>query len=225
MKTSIRHEFKYIISYVDYYKIIEPIKGLLVHDQHGDNINYLVNSVYLDDVYHSGAADKAFGNEIHKKYRIRNYNNKNERQLELKEKSGEVSTKYTTSINDKLFKAIINNDTATIADDISDALIRRFYLDMNLNMLSPKCNITYQREAYRDESNNLRITFDHTLETSLFDSEIDSANIKLIKDSMLILEIKYEHYFPKQVSQIFKSISLNQIAYSKYFMGYNQIIL
>ena len=75
-------------------------------------------------------------------------------------------------------------------------------LDFLKNHLEPKCNILYKREAYRDETDNFRITFDHSLRISRFDENIDAESIKLIKDSMLIMEIKYEFFLPKEIKQI-----------------------
>ena len=225
MKEVHRQEHKYLISYVDYFKIRDAIRTLFIHDQHGSNDSYQVNSIYLDDVYFSGAQDKAFGNELHKKYRIRYYDDATKKKLELKKKTGNNSIKTSTPINDEVFQAIIDNDVDVLEKHFDDKLIRLYTLDFFRKNLEPKCNIIYKREAYRDETDNLRLTFDHSLEISRFDKKIDGESIKLLKDTMLIMEIKYEHFIPKEVKTIIKSISANQIAYSKYFLGYDQIIL
>ncbi|AIO18647.1 VTC domain protein [Candidatus Izimaplasma bacterium HR1] len=225
MKEVHRQEHKYLISYVDYFKVREAIKTLLIHDQHGPNESYQVNSIYLDDIYFSGAQDKAFGNELHKKYRIRYYDDITMKKLELKKKTGNSSIKISTPINEEVFKAIVDNDIDILEKHFDDKLIRLYTLDFFRNNLEPKCNIIYKREAYRDESDNFRITFDHSLEVSRFDKEISGENIKLMKDTMLMMEIKYEHFIPKEIKTIIKSIAANQIAYSKYFLGYDQIIL
>lgn len=225
MKETHRQEHKYLISYVDYFKVIEPLKLLLHHDKHGEKDSYQVNSIYLDDMYHTGAQDKAFGNELHKKYRIRYYDDINEKKLELKKKSGNDSYKTSIKLDDVLYKAIIEQDIDVLEQYFDNPLIRLFTLDILRKNLEPKCNILYKREAYRDETDNLRVTFDHSLEVSLFDTDLDSTNIKLLRDSMLIMEVKYEHFVPKAIKKIINSISANQIAYSKYFLGYNQLDL
>lgn len=224
MKEIHRQEYKYLISYVDYYKVIEPIKLLLTHDKHGENDAYCVYSIYLDDIYNSGAQDKAFGNELHKKYRIRYYNDSNEKKLELKKKTGNDSYKTSTILSDEIYEAIINKNIDILEKYFDDKLIRQYTLDFIRNNLEPKLNILYKREAYKDKTDNFRITFDHSLEVSRFDTDLDSESIKLIKDSMLIMEIKYEHFVPKEIKTIINAIKPNQIAYSKYFLGYNQII-
>jgi len=223
MKTTTRFEYKYSISYVDYFKVIDSLKFILEHDKHGDDKSYPVYSVYMDDLAFNGASDKAFGNEKHKKYRIRHYNNIKNKKLELKLKSDHETVKISTSINSEIYEAILDRDLSILEKYFDDDLIRRFTLDLMKNYLSPICIIKYDREAYKDETNNLRITFDHSLYVSRFDHGFDDMDLKLLKDSMLILEIKYEHYLPRHIKELFNKINLNQIAYSKYFMGYNSL--
>lgn len=223
MKTTKRFEYKYLISYVDYFKVIDSLKFLLNHDKHGDDSSYPVYSVYLDDLFFNGAADKAFGNEKHKKYRIRHYNDSSKKKLELKLKSDFETEKISTSINSEVYNAIIEKDLDVLEKYFDDDLIRRFTLDLLKNYLSPICIIKYDREAYKDDSSNLRITFDHSLYVSRFDHGFEEMDLKLLSSSMLILEIKFELFLPSHIKEIFNKINLNLIAYSKYFMGYNSL--
>ena len=223
MKTTTRQEYKYLISYVDYFKVIDSLKFILKHDKHGVEDSYPVYSVYLDDLVFNGASDKAFGNELHKKYRIRHYNDSNKRKLELKLKSDHLTKKTSTDIDEELYNAILERNIDVLEKHFDDDLIRKFTLDFLKNYLSPVCIIKYDREAYKDESDNLRITFDHSLYVSRFGHDFDDMDLKLIRDSMLILEIKYEHYLPRHIKELFNKVNLNQIAYSKYFMGYNSM--
>ena len=223
MKTTSRLEYKYLISYVDYFKVIDSLKFILKHDKHGDEISYPVYSLYMDDLAFNGASDKAFGNEMHKKYRIRYYNDSSDKKLELKLKSDFHTKKISTLINSELYDAIMDRDLSVLEKYFDDDLVRRFTLDLMKNYLSPICAIKYDREAYKDETDNLRITFDHSLYVSRFGHGLDDMDLKLLRDSMLILEVKYEHYLPRTIKEIFNKINLNQIAYSKYFMGYNSL--
>ena len=226
MNVTKRFEFKYLISYLDYMKIIDVIKLSFIHDIHGAKDAYNVTSIYLDDLVFTAASDKAFGNQLHKKYRIRFYNDKAIKKLELKEKTGDEAVKYSTPINDEVYQAILNQDLNILEKYFDDDLIRRFTLDMLRNLLYPTCFIQYFREAYKDESDNLRITFDTSLCTERYEEDDDlEIEHKLIRDTMMILEIKYEHYLPRIVKDIMKMINPNQIAYSKYFMGYDSLDL
>ena len=223
MKTTVRHEYKYMISYVDYFKIIEQIKTMMNHDRHGDFDSYPVRSVYLDDLVHSGAADKAFGNEIHKKYRVRYYHDSKKKKLEMKYKIGELSTKTSTSINDEVYRGIIESDFTILAEYMDNDLIRKYALDLLKSHLKPTLFMEYQREAFRDDADNIRVTFDHSLCGERFDTNIERLDYQLMANDKLILEVKYEHFIPKEIKAILTQIKMDHIAYSKYFMGYNSI--
>lgn len=225
MKVTRRLENKYFISYLDYFKIITAVQNMLIHDKHGNDDSYDVISVYIDDIVFSGASDKAFGNEVHKKYRIRHYNDPKVLKLELKYKIGEVSTKYSTSINQEVFNAIIEQDFDVLERHFDDDLIRRYTLDMMKNHLEAKCYVKYKREAYRDELDNVRITFDHSLTAERFSLPMQGMDLNLMHGNNLILEVKYEKYIPSSIKEILKKITLNQIAYSKYFLGFNSLEL
>lgn len=220
LKTT-RYEYKYIISYKDYISLKPYLELFLNHDKHGDEEDYPVNSIYFDDVYHSGAMDKAFGNEVHRKYRVRYYDTMDVMKLELKEKIGDVSTKYSSYITKELLEALKENDLDTLENHFDDQIIRRFALQSQLNHMKPILNIKYYREAYRDNADNLRITFDKYLSTSPIEQYDDEDYTKLMNDAYMLLEVKYEHYLPKELKTILKKLNLNQISYSKYFMGYN----
>lgn len=221
LKTT-RYEYKYIISYKDYVQLKPLLEVFLIHDKHGDEEDYPVNSIYFDDIYHSGAMDKAFGNEVHRKYRVRYYENQDQMKLELKEKIGDVSTKYSTYITKEILEALRSNDLELLGPYFEDEIIRRFTLTSQLNHLQPHLNIQYYREAYRDQSDNLRITFDKYLSYSPVDEYDDDDYIKLMNDAYMILEVKYENYLPKEIKTVLKQFNINQIAFSKYFMGYDQ---
>ena len=223
MKTTRRFEYKYIISYKDYYKIIDSVRSLLNHDQHGEDIDYPVHSIYLDDIYDAGAGDKAFGNQFHKKYRIRHYHNPSQKKLELKEKVGNISTKHSIELSNELYDGIVKGDLNVLEQHFEKELIRRFTLTHLTAHLTPRAYIKYHREAYKDKDDNLRLTFDSSLSVSRYVGDDEGVYIKLLPDTMLILEIKYEHYLPKEIKTILNQITLTQIAYSKYFLGYDQL--
>jgi hypothetical protein len=223
MKTTTRHEYKYLISYVDYFNVIEKIKQLMIHDKHGTEDSYVVTSLYLDDLVYSGATDKAFGNEVHKKYRIRHYDDPNKKKLELKYKVGEVSTKTSTLINDEVYQAIVRSESNDLFNYFDNELIRLYTLDLLKHHLKPTMYMEYKREAYKDSLDNIRITFDHSLCGERYYDESGTIDYQLMGSDKLILEVKYEHFIPKEIHQILKKITIDHIAYSKYFMGFQSI--
>lgn len=223
MKTTRRLEYKYKISYKEYLQLKPLLENLLVHDKHGIEDSYPITSIYLDDVYHSGAMDKAFGNEHHKKYRIRYYHDHNNMKLELKEKVGHDSVKSSVTISRTVYDAILQHDLDILEQHFEDPLIRRYALDMCRYHYRPQATIYYEREAYKDPSDNCRVTFDHRLQVSPFLPEDSLEYLHLMRSTDLILEVKYEHYLPKEVQVVLRRHKLHQISVSKYFLGYEQI--
>lgn len=214
-----RFEYKYLISVKDYFVIKPLIESFLIHDQHGDFDDYTITSIYFDDIYHSGAADKAFGNEVHKKFRIRYYDDQSFYKLELKHKVGDLSKKTSLKIDEEFKDHLLESDFDYLEGKQDEQLIRQFVLTSRLNQLKPQNIIRYKREAYRDPSDNLRVTFDKEISVASID-EFDY--MKLIRDTDMILEVKFEHYLPKEIKTILDKIKLVQISYSKYVMGYYQ---
>lgn len=222
MRVTERLEYKYRITYREYLELRVLIGKLLNHDSHGPEDSYPITSIYLDDIYGSGAMDKAFGNQYHKKYRIRYYHDPSKMKLELKEKVDHATTKHATTIEPALFQAILTQDLDVLQAHFDDPLIRRFTLDHLRYHYTPSTTIFYRREAYRDPSDNVRITFDHELQASLRLPEDTLAYQHLMRGTDLILEVKYEHYLPKEIKLILNQYKLHQLSVSKYFLGYAQ---
>lgn len=214
-----RFEYKYLISIKDYIQIQPLIASFLIHDKQTEEMDYTITSIYFDDLYHTGAADKAFGNEEHKKFRIRYYDKEEFYKLELKHKVGDLSTKESLRMDRELKDALLQNNFDYLEKHMNESLIRKFVLKSRLNHLTDELVIKYKREAYHDHSDQVRITFDK--EISVTDKE-EFHYSKLIKDSSMILEVKYEHYLPKEIKTILNKIKMEQISYSKYVMGYYQ---
>jgi hypothetical protein len=142
--------------------------------------------------------------------------------LELKEKVDHAATKSATPIDPTLFQAILNQDLDVLEAHFDDPLIRRFALDHLRYHYTPSTTIFYRREAYHDASDNVRITFDHELQASLHLPEETLEYLHLMRGSDLILEVKYEHYLPKEIKTVLNRYKLHQISVSKYFLGYTQ---
>lgn len=223
MNITKRFEYKYKISFKDYLQLKPLLEQLLIHDAHGEDDSYPVTSIYLDDVYSSGAMDKAFGDQYHKKYRIRYYHDPNQMKLEMKEKVGNATTKTSSLISPELYQAILTQNLDVLEQEFDNPLIRRFTLDYLRYYYTPSNTILYYREAFKDPSDNLRITFDHSLQVSRDLPEKTLEYLHLLRGSELILEIKYEHYLPKELKAVLSGYSLQQISVSKYFLGYSQI--
>ena len=82
----------------------------LDHNANSDN-DYLISSLYFDDIYDTALYDKNFGVLKRKKYRIRVYN-RNDKviKLELKSKFGQYINKESTGLTREEYNKILNYD-------------------------------------------------------------------------------------------------------------------
>ncbi len=216
-----RFEYKYLMSYKDYHMLQSKISPFLIKDRHDQKGRYPVNSIYFDDLCFHGAADKAFGNQQHQKYRIRYYRNPKLKRLECKEKTGSDSTKYSTEITEEIAGHLLEPNLDILHDNFNDPLIRRFTLDHMLKHLTPQFYVFYEREAYRDKTNNFRLTFDHNIQGSRYKDDL-SLTQPVIRPNQLIMELKYEHHYPKHIKHILNQFKMTHLAVSKYFLVFDQ---
>lgn len=74
MKTY-RHEQKYLMNMAQYQELVPVIHAMLDQDKHvKDTGEYMIRSLYFDDMYQSAYQEKLSGVYSRKKYRIRIYN-------------------------------------------------------------------------------------------------------------------------------------------------------
>ena len=83
-----------------------------------------------------------------------------------------------------------------------------------LNEYKPSLIIEYDRIAYVDESNGLRITIDKNVKTTNCKCFWDEIAIN--EEEIYILEVKYDQELPQNIEKILNSMELKEIKKSKY---------
>jgi len=96
-----------------------------------------------------------------------------------------------------------------------------FYEGIKNRTLKPKVLVRYNREAYCLRAANLRITFDRNLSTGnnnldLFDR---NGSFTCPESNLMILEIKYDGFFPSHIKSIVQSNASLRSSASKYVLG------
>ncbi len=230
----LRNEIKYVISEAQATILSTRIRGLLALDMNMTNPEgYLVSSLYFDDVYESSYFEKLAGSEHRTKYRVRTYNGSDSFiALECKEKIGGKIQKQSVRITRSILDGLIRGDfDALAAIDMPPA---RDMLALNrVKRLYPKVVVTYLREAYIHPLSTTRITFDKRLQagwsstiltgggTEAYTISNDNAYAFPISGynatGSVILEIKFDEYLPKFISQAL-SHSGPPLAASKYVL-------
>lgn len=216
----LRHELKFIINHFEYKILRERLKYVLQKDAHSDkNGEYTIRSLYFDDIYNSSLFEKQSGVECRHKFRIRIYDlNDRVIKLEKKTKLGQYTCKEAALIGRDEAHRIISGDFIFMKYS-PDALLRSFYLEAAANLLSAAVIVEYDREAYCHPSGNIRVTFDKNLRSGLGSTDIFDKNIPIVstfKDPVMIMEIKYDNFFPAFLTDMLRISMRQRISVSKY---------
>ena len=219
-KQVFRHEFKYYINYFEYELLRRRLKSVLKSDEYSDeNGEYHIRSLYFDDMKNTALFEKQAGVLTRKKYRIRIYNiNCNVIKLEKKSRVGQFIHKESASLTKNEFTKIMNGDIAFLKSK-DNKLFTEFYIDKVINGYKPNVIVDYVREAYIHKLNNIRITFDKSLKTGLYETDIFNPNIPtvdVIEEPKMILEIKFDHFLPDYIKNILQISSSQRYAISKF---------
>lgn len=101
IKPYYRHELKYYINYIDYLSVRQSLRHLLESDSNADkNGDYIIRSLYFDDLGDSALRKKIAGVDNRDKYRIRIYNFSNDViKLEKKIKNNGYIRKDTITLS------------------------------------------------------------------------------------------------------------------------------
>lgn len=217
-----RHEIKYMINrgYLDYLKKNLEVCMHLDDNTHYEDNTYYIRSLYFDDYKNTAYYEKIDGISKREKFRIRLYNfNESYINLEKKIKDGDMVFKIQEKISKKDCLNIIDGKYDLL--ECNSELVSEFVSKCNLYNLKPTIVVDYTRLAYTFPVGNVRITIDDNIATArkninLFDDFLDLYYI-LDKDYIL-LEVKYDDYFPDFLKCLLESIPSVRIPYSKYVL-------
>lgn len=216
----LRHELKFIINSFEYSILSRKLKHILSKDVYTDeNWQYSVRSLYFDDTYNSGLYDKESGIENREKYRIRIYDMKDSIiKLEKKSKLGQYTCKESTMLSRRDAERILAGETYMLRDS-KNTLLRNFYCDIIIKLLRPAVIVEYDREVYYHPAGNMRITLDKYLRVGLNSSDLFSIKIPTIgvlENNSIIMEIKYDKFFPVTLRDILGIPMRQKVSISKY---------
>ncbi len=206
----LRNEKKIVLTREQYLILSTRMRGLLQADPHMPSPDgYFIASLYLDDMYESAYYEKLSGREHRRKYRVRLYNGDTSFiRLECKEKIGDRIGKRSEPIGLAAYEGMIRGDWRALGEE-QGALAREVYALTQARGLAPRVAVTYRREAYLHPLSTTRITFDKELRAgygseALLRQEEDSFSAfpspEYPYDNAVILEIKYDEYIPRFVT-------------------------
>ncbi|WP_342560273.1 polyphosphate polymerase domain-containing protein [Psychrobacillus sp. FSL W7-1457] len=215
-----RHEMKYYLNVFDYLAIRQKVSSILSLDKNSISPNgYGIRSLYFDGIHNHSLYDKNNGVFNREKYRIRIYNESNEKiSLERKSKYGDFICKESAPLSLREYEAILAGKVDVLANK-DNALLKDFYMALKYRGFRANVIVDYIREAYVYEPGNVRITFDKRLAAGVNTVDLFDPNIILeepLHSEQTILEVKFDHFLPDNIRQLVQPERFVRSAISKY---------
>lgn len=222
-----RYEQKYEINSYQYEELRQVIRQMAKPDPHtGEDGEYMIRSLYFDDMYQTAYTDKLDGVYQRRKYRIRIYGCSDKViNLECKHKEGAYIFKESCKLTREEYDRLLAGDCDFLLKKDSQ-MAKEFCMDIKTKLLKPEVIVDYEREPYIFDAGTVRITFDKNVracrpEHDVFDAEIPAYEI--YPEDKLILEVKFTGYLPEWIRRIFKVRNFVQTSASKYCMCVDRI--
>lgn len=217
-----RHELKYLVSAAQAEHLKMRIKALLPQDPHaGKDGVYNICSLYFDDYNNSCYYENENGTDPREKFRIRIYNHSlSQIMLECKRKERGKTLKTSCRLTEEQARTLMRgNPLPNLADQPS--VLQKMTLKMMLNHMRPVIIVEYDRFPFVYRNGNVRITLDTNIAsasntTGFFDPRLPKRPI--LPTGQQLLEVKYDEYMPDQLYRSLQLESLQQTAFSKYYL-------
>lgn len=215
----LRHELKHSINHGEDRLLSSRLCKLFPRDQYaGADGTYRVSSLYFDTPTDRALRQKIEGVNCREKFRLRHYNSDlNFIRLEKKFKINGLCGKRSTKVTAQQVEKILSGQIGFLLEG-GDPLLQEFYSKMKSQQLAPKTIVTYDREAFRFEPGNVRITIDRNLRTGLTSLEFLDPGLHHtpVSDGLSVLEVKYDEFLPEIVRMAVQIPNQQASAYSKY---------
>lgn len=215
-----RQELKYTVLENESRVTAVRLAAFMDRDTHvGARTEYLIRSLYFDNLYDKVLKEKLSGVAIRDKFRIRYYDfDPNFIRLEKKSKRYSLGHKYQCSMTAAEVERLLNDDWEWMAE-ADRPLLRELYLKMKLELYRPSVIVDYRREPFTYRHGNVRITFDREIRacknTAAFFQK-DAPTVPVLPDGKCIMEVKYDDFLPDVVNRTVLTTRSKEQAYSKF---------
>lgn len=219
-----RTEWKYCSDARTLVQLKEKMAGVMERDAYAQKDGkYEIHSLYFDDYTDTCARENIAGEGRRFKYRIRYYNNDAKRlKLEKKEKVNSYCHKRSCPLTVAEYGMILQGKAEELYWQTEERLLKEFCLAIMMEAFSPKVIVVYEREAFVEPVNNVRITFDFCVSASdCYEDFLGGthSHIPILAGNQHILEIKFDDVLPSYIRQAVQSDALTQQAFSKYYLS------
>lgn len=221
-----RFEFKYHIPV----EKIDAMYGILLKNHMirdpflNEEDYYFVTSLYFDSPTLRCYNEKISGIKNRAKLRLRTYENDVENPqnifLEIKRKMDAVIIKDRMEIDTDLYERSLIGDYR----ESGNKTINEFFVRKRFSSMLPIVLVKYKRKPLVSKfDNNLRITFDYSLEAGQADSFSSHQTLNPIFPESAVIEVKYNNSLPVWIHKIIQQYELQRQSISKYCHGIDTI--
>ncbi len=215
-----RNEIKYIISKAIAVELKSKLSGILDYDSNADKSGeYIIKSLYFDDLESTAYYEKIDGVLYRKKYRIRTYNDDDKYiRLERKYKHNNLTSKDQMLISKEIYSKILSGNVEDI-DVSEDNLLSQFIMEMKAKHLVPSVIVEYKRTPFTYPLSNIRITLDEKIKSGRYNYDILDDTLQtynVIGQNEVVLEVKYDDFLPEHIEKILETVPAYRQAVSKF---------
>ena len=222
MTIQFRVEKKYLVSDMDLALLRARLSAVMTQDVHQTGEFYTIRSLYFDTFDDACMEENESGVDMRRKFRIRLYDPASEVvRLEIKDKIHGYTRKLSCPLSRAECESIMAGDTSSMLG--SRAPLNALHLQMHTVHMRPKAIIEYERTAFVHPTGNVRVTFDKNIAASRMLDDFLSPHVDgyvpLLPSGMHVLEVKYDELLPDFIAQALELGTLQQCAFSKYYLG------
>ena len=116
----------------------------------------------------------------------------------------------------------MNNRALEVFWNTNNQLVKEFCIDIVSKRFLPRVIISYEREAFVEPIENIRITIDYNISAS---DELerflygDYRRIPILDKKKQVLEVKFDEVLPSYLQAVLQSDIFIQRSFSKYYLG------
>ena len=212
-----RHEYKYEITYADYYELRARLGCLMQRDAHVDaDGKYRIHSLYFDNCDDIALREKIDGVAKREKFRIRYYGDApTHLSLEKKQKVNGLCLKVSAPVERAFCEALMRGEVVP-TDASAPPLVQELAFKMKSRLLRPRRVVSYTREPYVFAPGNVRVTFDMKIGGAPPADFFSPSPLPALRRGHMILEVKYDAFLPSVIADALQLGEIRVGAFSKY---------